>query len=272
MIVCADDYGLAEDVDAAIRELAAERRLSAVSCMVLFERCTSERLAELLPYRASLDLGLHFCLTREDLPLSRGAGSMIHGNDFPAFGELSRKALSRQLKRADIQAQLAAQYELFIGKFNCTPDYIDGHLHVHQLPVIREALVDFVQSLPPASRPYVRNTQLPLKELWRRQLPWTKAAMIGGFGTRLKQRLIAAGLRTNEGFAGIYDFAKWQHYPRYFPRFVDCLRGSNGILVVHPGQKEAWRRQESETIRNFKFAEGLPKRFSAKASAAKQPA
>jgi hypothetical protein len=261
MIVCADDYGLAEDIDEAILELVTERRLSAVSCMVLFERCTPGCLARLVPHQASMDLGLHFCLTQEDLPLSGGVGLVKHGRELPRFGELFRKALSRRLETSEIRAQLSAQYELFVAKMNREPDYIDGHLHVHQLPVVREAVVGFTGGLPSGSRPYVRNTQVPLRALWRRRLPWSKAALIGGFGKRIKQLLSGAGIRTNQGFAGIYDFAQWGRYPTYFPRFVDCLQGSNGILVVHPGKKEDWRRQEYETIRDFKFAEGLPRKF-----------
>ena len=70
MIICADDYGLREDIDRAILELCNRRRLTAVSCMVLFERCNAGALKRLLAHEGNVDIGLHLCLTDEGLPLS----------------------------------------------------------------------------------------------------------------------------------------------------------------------------------------------------------
>ena len=70
MIICADDYGMRADIDRAILELCGDGRLSAVSCMVLFERCDGAALEKLRAHEAHTDLGLHFCLTDENLPLS----------------------------------------------------------------------------------------------------------------------------------------------------------------------------------------------------------
>ena len=66
---------------------------------------------------------------------------------------------------------------------------------------------------------------------------------------------------TNEGFAGIYDFKQWRKYPGYLPKFADCLREPNGILVVHPGLEENWRRQEFESLRDFAALDGRINRF-----------
>src|SRR2546422_7241019 len=44
MILCADDYGLSEDIDRAILELCRSGRLTAVSCMVALERCSADSL------------------------------------------------------------------------------------------------------------------------------------------------------------------------------------------------------------------------------------
>jgi hypothetical protein len=77
----------------------------------------------------------------------------------------------------------------------------------------------------------------------------------------MSARLRAAGLRTNNGFAGIYDFREWRRYPEYFPRFVACLSTRNGILVVHPGSRDDWRKQEFTTLREFAFAAGALNRF-----------
>jgi hypothetical protein len=157
------------------------------------------------------------------------------------------------------------QYELFLKKCGRPPDFIDGHLHTHQLPGVREGLLEFVASLPASGRPYIRNTHEPLRNLWRHRLPWLKASFIGMFGARMAAELRAAGVPTNDGFAGIYDFRKSHRYPDYFPRFAACLPRANGILVVHPGGTEGWRRGEFTWLRDAPFAAGMPNCFQREA-------
>ena len=121
--------------------------------------------------------------------------------------------------------------------------------------------MDFALSLPESCRPYLRNTRVELSAMINRRLPWFKALLIGGFGAVMFKQLRAAGLATNRGFAGVYDFHRWSRFPQYLPRFVDCLPDANGLLVTHPGGTEQWRLQEFETLRRFSFPEGRPNRF-----------
>ena len=262
MILCADDYGLSDDINGAILELLRSRKLSAVSCMVLFEQCSHGTMTELLKLRETVDVGLHLCLTDERLPVSR----LNHDNRalhplYPSFKGLFKDALRKKIDARKIAGQVASQYELFVQKCGREPDFIDGHLHVHQLPGVREGLLDFVRSLPSERRPYIRNTCMPLHDVWRRRLPWVKTAFIGWFGARMRKELDSERIPTNDGFAGIYDFRDWPRYRDYLPRFIDYLRQPNGILVVHPGKNEEWRRQEFETLREFAFPQGTPNRF-----------
>jgi hypothetical protein len=247
MIICADDYGMRADIDRAILELCGDGKLSAVSCMVLFERCDGAALEKLRAHEGRVDVGLHFCLTNEDLPLS----APLDTTKLPAFKTLFRRTVLRTLKHEEVTRLLVAQHELFVKKAGRAPDYIDGHLHAHQLPVVAGALVDFVKQLPADKRPYVRNTRLDTGELRRKKLPSVKAGFIGSFGRRLEQKLRAAGVATNDGFSGIYDFKEWARYAEFFPKFAACLPGKNGILVTHPGFDEDWRRSEFETLKKY---------------------
>jgi len=257
MIVCADDFGLCEDVDRAILGLCASGKLSAVSCMVALRRCAPESLARLRQLQPAVDVGLHLCLTDDWLSFSAPA---VAGAWTP-FGTLFRHALLGRLDRRQLLSAIAAQYELFAGKTGRPPDFIDGHLHVHQLPLIRDSLIEFVSTLPPGSRPYVRNTHLPFGDIVKGGLPWLKAAGIGAFGAGMRRRLQARGVATNSGFAGIYDFRNSHRYAQYLPRFVHSLRHANGILVAHPGEREEWRRREREALRDFSFPAGTPNRY-----------
>ena len=258
MILCADDYGLSDDIDHAILDLCGARKLSAVSCMVVLERCTTKSLKELRKHE--VDLGLHFCLTDEGLPLATLRDGMAP-RIFPSFGNLFRRALAGQVAAQEIASQVLAQYDLFCDKCGRRPDFIDGHLHVHQLPGVREGLRDFVLGLPADCRPYIRNTHLPLRRLVKNRLPWFKASFIGIFGAKMRKQLREAGVPSNEGFAGIYDFREWPKYREFLPRFAACLVHPNGILVVHPGTNEKWRQQEFTSLREFSFTAGFPNRF-----------
>jgi len=258
MIICADDFGLSDDIDGAILELCGSGHLSAVSCAASLRRCSPQNLKELRAHEGSVDIGLHLCLADETLELPDRSGKLLA---LPAYRLFLRRAVLGLVKPEDIAAKISAQYSNFVEKCGRTPDFIDGHLHVHQLPGVRASLIEFVRGLPIETRPYVRNTYLSLRELWKRRLPWLKAAAIRIFGARLLAELSAAEIATNEGFAGIYDFRQWRSYPQYAPRFVECLSHPNGILVVHPGFKADWRRQELEALRAFPFPSSMPNRF-----------
>ena len=261
MILCADDYGLRGDIDDAIVDLCAAGKLTGVSCMAAVERLGADAMKRLLQHQAVVDIGLHLCLTDEGLAWSAGAHTESPGGCAPSFSSLLKAALTGRVNPQRIRREIAAQYNLFLSKGGRSPDHIDGHLHVHQLPGVREGLLEFVLSLPPEKRPYIRNTAMPMQSLWKSGLPWAKAFLIGVLGTAMKARLSKAGVATNQGFAGVYDFRKWRQYPGYLPGFASCLVEPRGILVVHPGREADWRRQEYCTLKEFAFPSGSLNRF-----------
>lgn len=237
-----------DDIDEAILELCGLGRLSAVSCMVLYQRCSAGSLEKLRQFADFIDVGLHLCLTEERIECSKrpGAAPLL----FRSFGQCLRGTMLRSVGRQELLHEVKTQYDLFVSKTGTRPDYIDGHLHVHQVPAVRETLIEFVQALPQQDRPYIRNTYLATAVLRRQRLPWMKAWSIGIFGAPMARRLREAGLRTNEGFAGIYDFTSAPDFAGYLPRFANCLKHSTGILVVHPGKRDDWRSREFETLRS----------------------
>src|SRR6267378_1483635 len=165
MIICADDFGLREDIDQAILELCSLGKLSAVSCMVVLARCNSEALGRLLACSSGVDVGLHLCLTAQGLPLPLSASGLKSKR--PSFTLMLRCVSLGHLRSEEVFQQVSAQYELFVRKSGRRPDHIDGHLHAHQLPAVRRGLLDFVLSLSPDRRPYIRNTYMPVNEIRR---------------------------------------------------------------------------------------------------------
>ena len=165
MILCADDYGFRADIDAAILELCGSGRLSAVSCLAALERCQPAALEQLRAHESRVDIGLHLCLADETLPRPDWAAIGSLPPCFPAYGVYLRRSLSRRINTREAAAQVSAQYALFLKKCGRRPDFIDGHLYVHQLPGVRQALIAFALSLPANCRPYIRNTRPPLRRL-----------------------------------------------------------------------------------------------------------
>lgn len=224
MIICADDFGMTADINRATAELARAGKINAVSCMVNMPFFTTGEVGGL----GGVKLGLHFTLA-----------------ETPAeFRRLVLRAYMRRLSRHDIFAELSAQYERFEEIAGRKPDFIDGHLHIQQLPVVCDAVIEFIQKRCADHLPSVRNAAIPL---WRCT---PKSFLISVPGRNLKRELKLAGIPTNEGFGGIYNYTDFMRYPRHLERFLGTVP-ETGILMVHPGLNEPWRRAEYDALLNM---------------------
>jgi predicted glycoside hydrolase/deacetylase ChbG (UPF0249 family) len=222
MILCADDFGMTDDINRAIAGLARAGKIDAVSCMVNLPHFTADELAAL---GDGVQIGLH--LTLAETPAE--------------FRRLVLRAYTRQLNRQEMAQELDAQYERFTEIAGRRPDFIDGHLHVQQLPVIRDAVIEMIQTRCAEAMPLVRNAAMPLRH------GSLKSLLISAPGRVLKRKLRAAGIPTNDGFGGIYDYRDFMRYPRHLEKFLRTVP-AGGIIMVHPGLKEPWRRAEHDTL------------------------
>jgi len=259
MIVCADDFGLSDDVNRATIELVEARRVSAVSCMAILKHCAAERLKPLLEHADHIDLGLHFTVTARFLggaPFEPSAPARS-ANFFSAL----KSCVLRTITPAQARKEIAAQYELFVERTGRLPDFIDGHLHVQQLPVLADALIQFVETIPADERPYVRNSYMPFAKIRAQGVSFWKSVSISSPGRRFRRRLEAGGLATNDGFAGVYDYRYWRRYREFLRLFTTHMESPTGILVVHPGFAESWRRAELEALRLADFLTEAVRRF-----------
>lgn len=259
MIVCADDFGWSDDVNRAIVELVAARRVSAVSCMAVLPHCASEHLKPLLKHADQIDVGLHFTVTARFLEGARfeRSGPVRPVNFFSALSS----CVLRKITPAQTREEIVAQYELFTERTGRLPDFIDGHLHVQQLPVVADAMIQFVERIPARNRPYVRNSYMPLAKILAQGVSFWKSAPISTSGMRFRRRLAAGGLATNDGFAGVYDYRQWRQYREFLRRFTMHMESPTGILMVHPGFTESWRRAELEELRRATFLMDVARRF-----------
>lgn len=247
LAVCVDDFGYHEGVNTACAELAALGRVSAISCMVdgpAWRRGVMA-LRDLPP---STEVGLHLNLTEPSPkaefrePLRRLIGAAYSG-------QLSRQTITREITR---QLQ---EFESDTGRL---PDFIDGHQHVHQLPVVRDALLCVLEEHARAHRPWLRST-LPAPSWTTPGLSWreiAKARLIGRLGAhRLLVAAGALGYRHNARLLGVYGFGGTREgYLARLGAWLSCA-GDRDLLMCHPAADGpasdpilAARRREYEVL------------------------
>lgn len=216
--ICADDYGQNPTISAGILDLIAKKRISAVSCLTNSPYWLTEA-EKLKNYRHVIDLGLHFNLT-EGLTLNSH-------QKLPSISTLIFKAYTKQLKQIEIEAELRAQIQAFVQGLGKLPDYIDGHQHIHQLPIIRDALIKVYQEFYPNNQAYIRVLNFKPKGI--------KETILFLLGSQaLQQRLDQINIPHNSTFSGIYSFACKTAYESLFKRFLQRSK-SQGIIMCHPG-------------------------------------
>jgi predicted glycoside hydrolase/deacetylase ChbG (UPF0249 family) len=221
----ADDFALDAATSSAILDLAAERRISAVSCLT-DAPLWKEMGKEMLPHRGNVLMGLHFNLTQ---PFS------------DARHTLRRTILAALLRRLDadrIAAELLRQIYQFASVVGHLPDFIDGHEHVHAFPVVATVVQRTAENLSPATPIPIRSvgnlygpTDAPLKRAVIRNL-----AALGSRET--------AGLRQNSlntGFAGDYSLHARADFAGLFQAWLE-LAPDRAFIMCHPRRDTASTR------------------------------
>jgi predicted glycoside hydrolase/deacetylase ChbG (UPF0249 family) len=216
VILNADDYAMDEGVDAAVLDLAARGVVTAASAMVLSPSwpAAGRRLMD-----APLDRGLHFDLTSEFAAPGRSA----------TLPRLMGAAFSGRLDRSAVRHALDRQLDRFEAVTGTAPDFVDGHQHVHQLPLVRDVLLSSLKGRygAAASRIGIRSC---LARHWR----GLKAAIITGAGARGLARLAGKGNHpANTDFAGVYDFSPQADLAGLWRVWFASLAGERPLIMCH---------------------------------------
>jgi predicted glycoside hydrolase/deacetylase ChbG (UPF0249 family) len=231
MVLCADDYAMTEGVSEGIDRLASAGCLSAASALVTAPHWPGHA-GRLASQRGRIATGLHLDLTlgRPLTPLSIAPAGVP-----PKIDALVKASLSAKLDGEEIEAEIAAQIDAFADATGFAPDFIDGHQHVHALPVVRDALIAVLaRKFPPGTlRPLVRNPTSPLLDIARRRRAAAKAITVAwlarGFGAHLRR----AGLPSNDTFAGFSTFDA-DGVAADFASYA-IAAGPLHVVMCHPG-------------------------------------
>lgn len=250
--LCADDYGLASGVNAAIRQLIVNGRLNATSVMVAAPHCGPDAVAALDTLNSGTTraaLGLHVTLTAPFAPLSEGFGPLRDGAFLPV-NDMLKRASARRLDVAPLTIEIATQLHAFMDRFGRLPDFIDGHQHVHLFPQVRNAFLKVVAETAPTV--WVRQCG---RAQPHRRLHDPKSLLLDVLSLAFRRQAKRRGIATNPAFAGAYAFTPKADYAMLFPRFLKGLP-DGGLIMCHPGfvDAELERLDTLTTLREREFA------------------
>ncbi len=225
LAVCADDFGIAPGISSAIATLAGAGRLTATTCLVNGPHWPeAARALRALP--RSVELGLHLNLT-EGAPRSRQLAAR-----WPAFPDVRRMIVLAQLgrlPRGELRDELDAQLAAFVAGVGRAPDFIDGHQHVHHLPVVRDLVLDLAEHIRP--RPAVRSTA----RLLGRGSTVKRWVIERTGGRALGAELRRRGLPHNHALLGAYGFDR-PDYGALVREWLAHVPADGALLFCHPGR------------------------------------
>jgi predicted glycoside hydrolase/deacetylase ChbG (UPF0249 family) len=217
IIINADDIGMHPAVDAAAMRLTEMGIVSSVSLMAL-----AQPDADAINgfYRYGIDVGLHLDFTSEMAVRRYGTSGSIARTIMQTY--------SGRFSMDKARAVVGEQLQRFCELTGRLPAFIDGHEHVHQLPVVRDALMHAIGTMDSGYRPFIRDT---------RPRGWhgAKAACIGLLGARALQRQAhAAGCAGNTDFFGVYDLKKDVPLDRLWQAWLQAMPPSGALVMCHP--------------------------------------
>lgn len=253
LIMTADDYAQSAEIDNGILQLIAMGRLTATSCLVLSPRWPLAAKQLTAEMRAKADIGLHVDFTQFPHDLTHPLGSLIV------------KSIMRMLPNAQIRQAIARQLDAFEDALGTPPDYVDGHQHVHQLPQIREALIEELSARYRHHLPWIRVARPPYKD-------GLKALVIRSLGASSLEKLaLSNGLVYSKTLLGVYGFnANAEQYAQHLASWLSTVAHSQQpvALMCHPAVGAASitpsedailpaRQVEYAVLSNMRFASAL---------------
>src|SRR5262249_54109921 len=158
--VAADDYAQNAAVDEGILALIERGRITAASCLTASPRWNDAARLLTREVRMRADFGVHFDLTEFVQPAGGHAALIV---------ACYAGAIDKGRLRAVVDEQLQ-RYEDAVGT---VPDYVDGHRHVHQLPRVRDVVLE------------------ALLARYGDRLPWVRVSRARGLGAGLKARVVS---------------------------------------------------------------------------------
>src|SRR4051812_36733635 len=230
--LCADDYGISDGVNRAIRELIVQGRLNATSVMVVgpvMGRDAVKALQDVAAASPRCAIGLHATLTAPFRPLTMHFRP-TDGGMFLPLPVMLRSGLLRRLDPEMIHGELMVQLAAFQELFGRPPDFVDGHQHAQLFPQVRDAFLRAVKEAAQGAWVRQGGRNQPLAQ----RLVAPKALVLDILSAQFRKRATAAGIPFNPAFAGAYDYSQQPDFGALMRQFLGGMP-DGGLVMCHPG-------------------------------------
>ena len=202
LVVTADDFGLAREVNEAVEQAHGQGILTAASLMVGSPGCADAvARAKRLP---SLRVGLHLTLVEAAPLLPRSQIPDLVGSNGLFRTDMALSG-ANMFFRPGVQRQLAAEIEAQFAAFARTGlalDHVNSHKHFHLHPTIARLMIAI------GRRYGMRAVRVPLEPTAIVRsidpaAPWAVPALVAPFTRMLAWRLRRAGLQVPDQVFGL---------------------------------------------------------------------
>lgn len=240
LVVNADDFGFAPDVNQGIVEAHRGGILTAATLMA--NGAAFEDAARLARETPSLDLGCHLVLI--------GGSSLLTGRAYPA----SVAGLVSALFRRDIRPyeELRAQIRKIRDAGIC-PTHLDTHKHTHLAPPVLDAVARLAEEF--GIRWVRRPFDFPMNGL-RGGIPAMKRMASGALGImrrRVHRTLERHGCRTTDHFAGFQITGRFR--VKELLELIAMLPDGSTEFMCHPGRCGEWLRAAETRLKESRERE-----------------
>src|SRR6185312_12707962 len=233
LIVHADDFGETEEITEGICQAIEAGAVTSTSIMANMPGTDAAlpRVAA-LSERASFGVHLNFCECR---PLTPGPSLVDERGVLHAKRALFLRALRGQLAPTELEAEITAQIAR-IHEAGVRISHVDGHKHLHQLPIVRSAVA---RVLPRFGIERVRVTRLKHlgaarkpATLVREALAWQATRTFRRARLRSPARVIDLQVMMQPVQNGGTSFTRWAPEG---PIEVFCHPGTRQADIDKPG-------------------------------------
>lgn len=245
LVVTADDLGLTEGVNRAVRRAHLDGVVTATSLLAVGR--AFDDAARMLRATPTLELGAHLALVGEDPPLltAREIPTLVDRTGaFPlSYRTVVARGAARRIDPDDVRRELGAQLERVLG-VGVPLTHLDTHQHTHLWPAVGTVVAELARTHGIAA---VR-------------LPRSRSRLLGPgiavLARVLRRRLRRSGLVAPDDYAGLDEAGALTR--ERFAEALDALArraGSSAEVNTHPGETDdpdlgrfAWGYRWSEEL------------------------
>jgi hopanoid biosynthesis associated protein HpnK len=262
LIVNADDLGLTQGVNRAIRETHAEGVVTSATLMAggsAFDDAVTMSLAA-----PALAIGCHVVLVDGSpssdpvaIPTLIASRAAKPGRFFPKISSVAARALLGGFDEDELVTEVTAQIRK-IQAAGVQITHLDTHKHTHMFPAVLRAIVKAARicGIRAIRNPFVPASAMRLRlfagqpELWTR---YGQVRVLRTLGGRFRERMRKAGLATPDGILGVIETGSFGD--SLLRRALASLPDGTWELVCHPGYDDADLRSANTRLLESREAE-----------------